>query len=81
MITTSDTDVVVLATAHYHSLKVDTLWIAFGAGAHFRYLPAHDFANKLGPEKAAASLMFHSLKACDTAAFFIGVGKKTCWEV
>ena len=81
MIRTSDTDVVVLATAHYHSLQLEKLWIAFGAGSHFRLLPIHDYASTLGPYKAAASLMFHSFTGCDTVSFFFGVGKKTCWEV
>ena len=78
MIRTSDTDVVVLATAHYLSLNIETLWITFGVGTHFRFLPAHEFATALGPEKATASLMFHAFTGCDTVSFFSSVSKKTC---
>lgn len=81
MIRTSDTDVVVLATAHFHALKIDTLWIAFGVGTHYRFLPAHEIAETLGPEKAIASLMFHAFAGYDTVSFFSSVGKKTCWDV
>ncbi|KAG1662942.1 Pinin [Nymphon striatum] len=42
MIRTVDTDVVVLAVATFHILPVDELWIAFGTGNKFRYLPAHE---------------------------------------
>ena len=80
-IRTSDTDVVVLATAHFQSVNMEKLWIAFGAGNHFRYLPIHEFARTLGPEKAAASLFFHGFTGCDTVSFFSSVGKKTSWEV
>ena len=35
----------------------------------------------MGPEKAAASVMFHSLAGGDAVSFFFGVSRKTCREV
>ena len=52
-----------------------------GAGSHFCHLPIHNYASTMGPEKAAAFMMFHSLTGCDTVSFFFGVSRKTCWEV
>ena len=54
MITTIDTDVVVLAVSKMQDIVVDELWIAFGTGKHFRYLAIHDIAAQLGAERAKA---------------------------
>ena len=35
----------------------------------------------LGPEKAQALPMFHTLTGCDTISFFVGRGTRTVWEV
>ena len=78
MFTTSNTDVVILATAHYLSLNSDMLWITFGIGAHFKFPPAHEFATGLVPEKATTSLKFHALISCNTVS---SVSKKTCWDM
>ncbi len=40
-IRTVDTDVVVLAITSAQRLGITELWIAFGAGKHFRFLPIH----------------------------------------
>ena len=53
-IQTVDMDVVVLAVASAQRLNVTELWIAFGAGNNFRYLPAHDMADALGPDCCVA---------------------------
>ncbi|KAG1674646.1 Pinin [Nymphon striatum] len=80
MIRTVDTDVV-LAVATFHILPVDELWIAFGTGNKFRYLPAHEYACTLGPEKSKSLPLFHALTGCDTVSSFLGCGKKTAWDV
>ena len=36
-----DTDVVVLAIPYAKQLELQELWITFGVGNHFRYLPIH----------------------------------------
>lgn len=43
IVRSSDSDVVVLAIATFVELgqKIDELWIAFGAGRHFRYSSFH----------------------------------------
>ena len=82
MIRTVDTDVVVLAVSVVHHLQPENeLWIAFGTGKGFRYLAAHEIAARLGPDKAQALTMFHSLTWCDTVSSFASHGKKTAWAV
>ena len=66
MIRTVDTDVVVLAVAHFHGLQyVGQLWIAFGTGKEFRYIPIHEIAAALCPQMATGLLLFHAFTGCD----------------
>ena len=81
LIRTVDTDVLVLAVARVQDLSVNEIWMAFGTGKHFRYLPVHSIAEKLGPQRSRALPMFHSITGCDTVSFFSGRGKTTAWDV
>ena len=79
-IRTVDTDVVVLAVAQIQNLQISELWIEFGIGKHYRFIPAHLVALSMGPEKASALPFFHALTGCDTTSAFCGIGKKTAWD-
>lgn len=80
LIRTVDTCVVVLSVANIAKLGVEEMWIAFGIGQHFRYLPAHTTASSLGPQKAMALTGLHSFTGCDTISSFAGKGKKSAWD-
>ena len=69
-IRTVDTDVAVLAVTSAQGLNITELWIAFGYGKNFRYLPAHEMVNALGPDRCVALPMFHAFTACDTVSCF-----------
>ena len=81
MIRTTDTDVVVLAIANMYTIPVSEIWVAFGVGKNFRYIPAHLIATQLGERRSRALPFFHAMTGCDTVSFFAGKGKKTAWEV
>jgi len=76
LIKTVDTDVVVLAIAFQQKIACHELWVALGTGQHLRYLPAHELACVLGPERSCALPMFHAFTGCDTVSAFVGRGKK-----
>ena len=80
LVRTVDTDVVVLAISLFFELQATELWVAFGVGKHFRYIPIHDIANQLGADKTLALPLFHALTGCDTTSFFAGKGKKSMWQ-
>ena len=40
--TFSETDVVILAISTFSEINPDELWLAFGTGSNFRYIPIHD---------------------------------------
>ena len=73
---TVDTDVLVLAVSFWAEIACETLWIAFGVGKHFRYIPVHEVATALGPQKSLALTFFHAVTGCDTVSAFTGKGKK-----
>ena len=79
-IRTVDTDVVVLAVHFFERIRCDELWIAFGTGKNFRYIPVHLLVLTLKPEMCHALLGFHSFTGCDTTSAFYGRGKKMAWE-
>ena len=62
----------------FAQLDVEQLWIAFGKGKDFRWIPIHDIAKTLGP-KARALPFFHAFTGCDTVSAFVGKGK-SCWQ-
>ena len=41
LVRTDDTDIVVVAKATLNRTKPDELWVAFGTGGHFRFIPIH----------------------------------------
>lgn len=77
---TVDTDVVVLSIATFSKLKLDELWVAFGTGPSFRYIPIHKLAVAMDPRMCANLHVFHAFTGCDTVSSFGGRGKKTAWE-
>ena len=68
MVRTVDFDVLVLAIAAVQQLSIDELWIAFGSGKSLRYLPAHEMAGALGPERCIALPFVHAFSGCDTVS-------------
>ena len=79
MILTVDTDVVVLSISCYTKLNLTELWIAFGTGKSFRYIPVHKIVSALGQDKCEALPFFHAFTGCDQTSSFYGRGKRTCW--
>jgi hypothetical protein len=70
MIRKIDTDVLVLAISIFHVVSVDHLWMAFGTGKNFRYLPIHEIAMKLGSDRCRALPLFHAITGCDTGNYY-----------
>ena len=80
MISTVDTDVVVIAVSSFKRMALDELWIGFGTGENRRYIPIHEIVFSLGPHISASLLFFHSFTGCDQVSYFATHGKKTAWK-
>lgn len=79
-IRTVDTDVVVIAMTVFKKLGVAQLWVAFGTGKNFTYVPIHEIVESITVPKAQVLALFHSFSGCDTVSSFSGIGKKRAWE-
>ena len=79
LIRTVDTDVVILAIAYARKLELQELWIAFGVGNHFRYLPIHKITTSLTQQQCEALpffmlsqgvILFHTLREKERRQLF-----------
>ena len=80
MISTVDSDVVVLAVHFFNKLDLTQLWIKFGVGEHKQYIAVHEIVLSLGPEICAGITFFHAWSGCDTTSAFEHYGKKSHWK-
>ena len=62
------------------ALGLEELWIAFKQGRNLRWIPVHDLAVALGPDKTSGILFFHSFTGCDVVSASRGKGKKSAWQ-
>ena len=74
MLRTVDTDVLVIAIAAFHELALSELWIAFGVGKHFRFVPVDEIASSMGQQKSRALLAFHAFTGSDQTSSFANKG-------
>ena len=82
MVRTVDTDVVVVTIATLNRTKPDELWVAFGTGGHFRFIPIHEVAHSSSYSRRSEEICYSPLvprTECDTVSSFEGIGKKTAW--
>ena len=84
LVSTVDTDVVVLLVSIYHQLHIAfsyfNIWVGFGTGSHFRYYHINSICQNLGVQICQALPYFHAFTGCDTTSQFLGKGKKSAWE-
>ena len=64
----------------FSELGLDELYVAFGIGKSFRFIPCHEIVSSLGYMNCQALPVFHSLTGSDTTSSFSGKGKKSAWE-
>ena len=87
MIKANDIDVIIIAIYILSSLQelgLQKLWIAFGQGAHLKWIPRHEIVPVIGPEKTSGILFFHAFTGCDVVSSFRGKGKTSArqtWNV
>ena len=72
MISTTDTDVVVLAKARCHIIPAIGIWVRLEWEKNFHYIAAHEIAVRLGTESSKALPAFHAFTGCSTVSLFAG---------
>ena len=69
LIVANDTDVVVIAVAHFFLLDLEELWVRHGAGTKTRFIAVHELAGALEEVKARTVLFFHAFTGCDQVSY------------
>ena len=57
------------------------MWIAFGQGGNFRWIPVHKVVNTISPESASGLLFIHAFTGYKAASAFRGKGTKSAWKI
>ena len=65
----------------FNQINPDELWLAFGVGSNFRYIPVHEVVSGMDPRNCAVLPVFHAFTGCDTVSSFGGRGKKSAWKI
>ena len=81
IVRTTDTDVFVPAVADAKKIPAVEIWVPFGVGKNFSYIPAHQIASQLGPRPASVLSMLHVITGCGTVFFYAGNEKSRAWTV
>ena len=72
-----------LTVAAMPRLHLKHLWVAFGTGQYFKYIPAHEIVVlycSIGPERVTALPVFYDYMGCDIVSSFATIGKKLAWQ-
>ena len=80
-IRTVDTDIVVLAITQFQHLHISELWIEFGIGKQYRFIPAHLVALSMGPEKEVLCHFSMHSQGVTQLQPSVELEKKTAWDV
>ena len=83
MIDANDTDIVIIATSVMPSLMelgLEKMWVTFGKGEKTRWIPTHEVASAIGPEKTRGILFFHAFSGCDIVSSVHEKSKKCAFK-
>lgn len=80
LVVTVDSDVVCITVGYIgqrHELEDLEIWIAFGTGNNFRYIPTHEIAKSIGRYRARYLPLLQAFLGVDTTSSMYGIGRKT----
>lgn len=84
LVTTRDTDIVVILTGLFHALTTDfegiDIWIGFGSRKDFRYYHVNTLYQEWGERRCRALPFFHAFSGSDTTSQFLGRAKSRTWQ-
>lgn len=69
VVSSRDTDVLVLLVSHFTRVQCEHLWMLSGTTKKRRYIPIDAVFNNLPRDSATTLLPFHALTGCDTTSY------------
>ena len=77
VVSSRDTDVLILLVAHLASMQCNRLWMKSGTAKKQKYLPIHDIHKQYQQSQLDERIAFHAITGCDSVSHLAGYGKKT----
>ena len=81
VVSSRDTDVLVLLVSHFSNAQCEHLWVISGTAKSRRYIPIDAVFSKLPRGSATTLLPFHALTGCDTTSYIANHTKTSSWKV
>ena len=80
VVSSRDTDVLVLLVSHFSRVQCEHLWMMSGTSKKRWYIPICAVFNNLPRDSVSALLPFHALTACDTTSYIANHTKRSSWK-
>ena len=81
VVSSRDTDVLVLLVSHFPRVQCEHLWMLSGTSKKWQYIPIDAVFNDLPTDSAPHLLPFHALTGCDSTSYFANHTKRSSWKV
>ena len=81
VVSSRDTDVLLLLVSHFPHAQCENLWLMSGTSNKRRYVPIEAVFSNLPKDSAPALLPFHPLTRCDTTCYIANHTKRSAWKV
>ncbi len=81
VVSSGDTDVLVLLVSNFPLAQCERLWMLSGTAKKRQYIPIDAVFNNLPRDSATNLLPFHALTGCDTTSYFANHTKRFSWKV
>ena len=80
VISSRDTNVLVLLLSHFYKTNCKELWMNAGTPKKPKYIPVNDIAKSMCQDVLDALIPFHTLTGCDSTSFIAQHSKSTIWK-
>ena len=77
VVSSRDTDVLLLLVSHFQRMQCQHLWMKSGTSKKRQYIPIDAVFNKLPSGSASSLLAFHALTGCNTISYIASHTKRS----
>ena len=81
VVSSRDTDVLVILVANFPRVQCERLWMLSGTAKKRKYTPIDAVFQNLPRDSATNLLPFHALTGCDTTSYFANHTNRSSWKV
>ena len=79
VVSSKDTDVLVLMASHFNNISCNELWMMAGTKKNPKNIPVHDIVKCIHQQVLGYLIPFNTLTGCDTTLFIANHTKTSAW--